>query len=958
MHPSVPMAVLAAILLHALPGAAQEASSPLPPPVPHAVATPPDTSVAPAAPPPPAAIAEPGTPTDSVVASPVDAGRPSDSAPPSDSTPRAVSAPVPPTVSPFVWLVVRSSAPQGSRVTVDDVDAVMDSTGRWQAEVPTDSFRRAVGSYEICLFAGGSRLCTSLRPQGFDTLEIAPLKIVVDSVVETRDTVRTIYDTSSVDSAALAMASSGTVLKNSQAGRSVTIRAKRRPPRILGQERVTIQTIKRLPGLAEPDVMRAVQALPGVVSSSDFSTKVYVRGSASDQNLILYDNAVVYSPAHFGGLFSTFLADVTGGLDFYKGGFDPKYGNRLASVLLVSSKVGGSTAPDSLSWVETKLNRLTGTIPCKTDSVKSAAVASALPDSSREKIDTLRTHTAMRLTTFSGTVANDGRKGNWSWAVGSRRTWIGTALEVARDIGATDFALDYDFYDNQASVAWGNRGDSVRVSVYQGQDVLNFKPLELEWGNVVLPVNVRKKLGDNLYFQGSGAYSQFHQRFKFSDIFNIYNSVETWNGRAGLVWDPVASHRLDGGYEYNTFHVLFKEEVPIQAYSFREGPTEDLHAGWLQDRWIINPQHSVTAGVRAQWYPELEEMSFDPRLSYTWKFDKNWKFDAHWGHYTQYLTSLNLDGSESINEYWYPTREPMKPTTQDMLALGVERSNLTPLGLRAGVEAYYKDLRDIPFYFPNQTNKEYESQEKSGRDYFSSSFAALDGWSAGAEWTLNKEDGWWTGGLSYALSWAVLQQQPYHNAIQDTTFDPYWADWDQRNTVKANGALNWLGPSKDDALLRDRSSVPLWVKIGTTCAFPPIAFLWWMAKADYLRSSFQVNYSTGLPLTDYSGYYRQHEPGMGVDGEGGGEMIYQSGRTFTPRGSRNDARKTDYFRMDVTPFDFGRTNRWRVYWTLINVTDRANLFMVNYDTSENPPKRDETTQFPFLPIFVGWEYEF
>lgn len=869
----------------------------------------------------------------------------------------AASAPVPPANSPFVWLVVRSSAPVGSRVTVDGVDASMGDSGRWVAEVPTDSFRRATGSYDVCLFAGSDRLCSGFRPQGFDTVDIAPLRIVVDSVVETRDTIRTIYDTSSVDSIALAMASSGSVLKSSQAGRRVTIKAKRRPPRILGQERVTIQTIKRLPGLSEPDVMRAVQALPGVVQSSDFSTKVYVRGSSSDQNLILYDNAVVYSPAHFGGLFSTFLADVSGGLDFYKGGFEPKYGNRLASVLLVSSKVGGSTAADSLSWVETKLNRWTGTIPCKTDSVKNPPL-SAFADTVPESVDTLRTHTSMRLTTLSGTVANDGRKGDWSWAAGARRTWIGAALEASRDAGITDFALDYDFYDNQASVAWGSRGDTVRVSVYQGQDVLNFKPLEIEWGNFVLPVNVRKKLGDNLYFQGSGAYSQFHQRFKFSDIFNIYNSVETWNGRAGFVWDPVASHRLDAGYEYNTFHVIFKEAVPILGYSFREGPTEDLHAGWLQDRWIVTPQHTITAGVRTQWYPGLEEATFDPRISYTWKPNKDWKFDAHWGRYTQYLTSLNLSGTESINEYWYPTRDPMEPTTQNMLALGVERSGLTSLGLRTGLEGYYKDLHDIPLYFPNQTNSEYESNKESGKDYFSSSFAALDGWSTGLEWTLNKEDGWWSGGLSYALSWAALQQQPYKNSIQDTTFDPYWADWDQRNTVKVNGALNWLGPSKDDALLRDKKSVPTWAKVATTCVFPPIAFLWWMAKADYLRSSFQANYNTGLPITEYSGYYRQHEPGMGVDGENAGQPIYESGNTFTTQDARNASRKTDYFRVDVTAFDFGRTNRWRVYWTLINVTGHENLFMVNYDTKTNPPKREETTQFPFLPIFVGWEYEF
>lgn len=899
---------------------------------------------------------------------------------PGDSTivPQAVQAvvdtatvvalpPVAPVNSPFVWLVVRSSAPAGSQVTVDGVDAMMDSTGRWVAEVPTDSFRRATGSYDVCLALSGDRLCTKLRPQGFDTLEIAPLQVVIDSVVETRDTIRTVYE-GELDSAAAAAAVGGDVLQNSQAGRRVTIRAKRRPARVMGQERVTVQTIKRLPGLAEPDVMRAVQALPGVVSSSDFSTKIYVRGSSSDQNLILYDNAVVYSPAHFGGLFSTFLADVTGGLEFYKGGFEPKYGNRLASVLLVSSKVGGSTAPDSLSWMERKLNTWTGVIPSKTDSVKKAATAAPVPEpaadlqaanlADEESIDTLRTRSSVRLTTFSGTFATDGRKGDWSWAAGSRRTWIGAALEGFRDAGVTDFALDYDFYDNQASVAWGHAGDTVRASIYQGQDVLTFVPFEVEWGNFNVPVNVRKKLGDNLVFNGTVAYSQFHQRFGFSDIFDVYNAVSTWNAKAGLQWDPVAAHRLDAGYEFNTYDVIFTQNLPFNGQSLREAPSENLHAAWLQDRWIVTPEHTVTAGVRTYLYPELDEVAADPRISYTWKPNRDWKFDAHWGWYTQYLTSLRFSDQETFNEFWYPTRTPMKPTTQALTALGAERSNLTDMNLRTSLEVYYKDIHDIPLFYPNQTIDEFEELDKSGGDFFSNSFERLEGWSAGLEWSLNKDEGWWSGGVSYGLSYAVLQQQPYSNKIQSATFDPYWADWDQRNTFKLNGALNWVGPAKDDALRRDRKSVPTWAKIATTVVFPPMGFLWWWAKADYLRSSFQANYNTGLPITDYAGYYRQHEPGMGVDGENGGPPVYEDGNTLATKDSRNSTRKRDYFRMDVTPFDFGRANRWRVYWTLINVTSRENLFLVNYNTETNPPTREEATQFPFLPVFVGWEYEF
>ena len=89
--------------------------------------------------------------------------------------------------------------------------------------------------------------------------------------------------------------------------KKVVVQLRRRPKRKPGESVVTAKSIKRMPGLAEADVIKSVQALPGVVASSDFSSKIYVRGGAADQNLFLFDNAVVYSPVHFFGLFSTEL---------------------------------------------------------------------------------------------------------------------------------------------------------------------------------------------------------------------------------------------------------------------------------------------------------------------------------------------------------------------------------------------------------------------------------------------------------------------------------------------------------------------------------------------------------------------------------------------------------------------------------------------------------------------------
>ena len=50
-----------------------------------------------------------------------------------------------------------------------------------------------------------------------------------------------------------------------------------------------IREINSAPAFIEPDVFRTLQMLPGVQTTSDFSSASYVRGSTPDQNLIMLD---------------------------------------------------------------------------------------------------------------------------------------------------------------------------------------------------------------------------------------------------------------------------------------------------------------------------------------------------------------------------------------------------------------------------------------------------------------------------------------------------------------------------------------------------------------------------------------------------------------------------------------------------------------------------------------------
>lgn len=106
---------------------------------------------------------------------------------------------------------------------------------------------------------------------------------------------------------------------------------------------VSAQEIRSVPALGETDVLRALQALPGVVTLNDLSAELHVRGGASDQNLFLLDGARVFAPYHLFGLFGAFNSDAIARAEFFRGAFPARYGGALSSVVELEQR-GGAEA--------------------------------------------------------------------------------------------------------------------------------------------------------------------------------------------------------------------------------------------------------------------------------------------------------------------------------------------------------------------------------------------------------------------------------------------------------------------------------------------------------------------------------------------------------------------------------------------------------------------------------------
>ena len=126
-----------------------------------------------------------------------------------------------------------------------------------------------------------------------------------------------------------------------------------------------IREINSAPAFIEPDVFRTLQMLPGVQTTSDFSSALYVRGSTPDQNLIMLDGIVVYNPYHLGGIFSTFNTDAIKEAVFHAGGFPARHGGRMGAILNVVNREGNTndiTGMANISLISSK-GLLEGPLP-------------------------------------------------------------------------------------------------------------------------------------------------------------------------------------------------------------------------------------------------------------------------------------------------------------------------------------------------------------------------------------------------------------------------------------------------------------------------------------------------------------------------------------------------------------------------------------------------------------------
>jgi len=433
------------------------------------------------------------------------------------------------------------------------------------------------------------------------------------------------------------------------------------------------------PGLAEPDLFRSIQFLPGVLSLSDYSSGLYIWGSSPSGNMVLLDNIEVYNPSHLFGFMSTFIVDAVREVNLVKGGYPAKWGGRLGSVLEVTNK-----------------------------------------DGNRKEFEGMA-----ELSFLSGQALVEGPVGNGSFMIAGRRTWIDYATKAMENGGIIPEGEDlpYHFYDFQSRINQDfSPRDKLTLSFYSGDDIFQFEDdpgdtvwedednaFDYRWGNVTSSLQWKHIYSDRLFGHTVLAASRFRAKFFTGDgYYDRDNIIGDLTLKSDMSYFYSDKHTISYGGILKWREIRNHDEILIEEnrYDPETDTWVDTTAVWDnttnasliaiygQEEFNPNIFWNLQLGLRAEFAVNGNYFRVGPRFSAQRRIDDLTTLRFATGQYYQYI-HLYSPGEEmgfEMLDFWIPVDDNIKPASAQHLVIGIDTDHL-PVHLAAN--AYLKHMDHI-----------------------------------------------------------------------------------------------------------------------------------------------------------------------------------------------------------------------------------------------------------------------
>ena len=493
--------------------------------------------------------------------------------------------------------------------------------------------------------------------------------------------------------------------------------------------------------LGEPDLMKAVQLLPGVQGGTEGTTGLHVRGGSPDQNLILLDGVPVYNVSHLLGFVSTFNTQAIQKVDLIKGGFPARYGGRLSSVVDIQLKEGNTQKLSGVANV--------------------GLIASQLQ--------------------LEGPLGN-----KTSFLVSVRRTWLDLIRTIPKWF--TGSGTTYQFYDLTGKINHQfSPRDRLLLSAYSsgdgfGNSLDRNNNYTMRWGNLTTALRWNHVISAKWFTNVTATYSQY--RFRVSttstSLQEDSTTIETesqylsqirdigLNVDVGFFPNPQHAVRMGVHSIYHAFQpnvARFQangDEITNENVAINDEVLPALEGyAYLEDEMKLSTRWRANVGVHASAFrtPDTTYYSLQPRVSTSYLVSKRTSLKVSFVTMTQYLHLLSNTSVGIPTDIWVPSTDRIGPQRSWQAALGAEHQ-LVQNQLEISVEAYYKQMKRV-VQFGESSNFLSESLDTdflhdAQRDW-QEAVVVGQGWSYGGEVLLRKPVGKTTGWLGYTLSWSDRQ---------------------------------------------------------------------------------------------------------------------------------------------------------------------------------------------------------
>ena len=497
--------------------------------------------------------------------------------------------------------------------------------------------------------------------------------------------------------------------------------------------------MKAAPALAEPDLFRTIQALPGVLTTSEFSTGLVIRGGNTDQNLILLDGVTVYNPSHLGGIFSNFIVDGVKEAELIKGAYNAEYGGRLSAVLNIISREGNQKK------FEGKAN----------------------------------------LSLLSAQATFEGPFYKGAWVFSGRRTYFDKIFQNVPTIPP------YYFYDIQSHIYTDlTSKDRLSLSFYNGVDDLLFDTFGLtgRWGNRTVSAQYRRVFSEKLIGNFLYANSLFFTEFGLGGSNGLVsdNQIDDATVAANFSWFKSSESTLKFGAQIKTLGFLYTNSFN-DSLQFEINTKPKEFATYAKLKYSASEKLILEPGLRINLYDVYSDSIFpDLRFGMKYLLNDNRYLNFSVGNYHQFIATFQDDYNPNILDQWIAVDNSVSPAKSSQIVLGFEEYIKDLYKIQ--VEGYYKDIRNLFTFEESRAT----TDEAISDSVLSDIVTPSDGYAYGLELFAQKMSGRLSGWLAYTLSVSRKSM----NSIFYENEEEYYNSWDRTHSFSALG--NYIFNSKWD----------------------------------------------------------------------------------------------------------------------------------------------------------------